>query len=210
MRAFNFDKEPILARDDIYNFEYWEDLNERRIRDAEVLATVCANSKGKAILEIGTSDGNGTVLIAKNSPSSTIYTINIPPEEIESGEGGKFTTIAIEKDKIGAEYKKLKLKNIKQILINTAKWEPDIEPVSVAFIDGCHDSDFVFNDTVKVLKIMKKGDFIIWHDFNPELTSKYSWINDVCKGIEELYKADIISGKILHVRDSWMGVYRII
>jgi hypothetical protein len=209
MKAYGFTKQPLLARDDINEFEYMEDLNKRRIRDAEVLAVVVANGAKSAVLEIGTSDGMGTSLIAANAPNAKIYTINIPPEEIISGEGGVNTTIAIEKEKIGIEYRKRGFKNIEQIYANTATWVPDIQPVQVAFIDGCHDADFVYNDTKKVLQLMKKGDFIIWHDFNLELMPKYGWINDVCLGVEMLYADGSITGRILHVRDSWMGVYRV-
>lgn len=209
MKAFNFKLKPVLARDDIYEFEYLEDLNERRIRDAEVLATVVKNAAKTAVLEIGTSDGMGTCLIASNSNDSKVYTLNIPPEEIISGAGGKNTTFAIEKEKIGIEYRKRKFTNIEQIYANTATWEPQIESVQVAFIDGCHDTDFVYNDTVKVLKLMNPGDFIIWHDFNLELMMKYGWINDVCLGVEKLFEDGIITGRVLHVKDSWMGVYRI-
>ncbi len=208
-KAYGWKGDPILDRPDIYDYEYIEDANERRIRDAESLATVMKNVKPAIALEIGTANGMGTVLMAANAPEAKIYTVNIPPEEIASGEGGKLTTVALEREKIGIAYKERKLKNVIQIYVNTAKWEPDIGNIDVAFIDGCHDSEFVYNDTRKIMKHIKKGSFILWHDFNPSLVKKFGWINSVCQGVERLYRDGLISGKILHVRDSWVGIYRV-
>lgn len=208
-KVFGWKEDPILDRPDIYDFDYIEDVNERRIRDTESLGTVMRNAKPKVALEIGTSSGMSTVLMSVNSPESRIYTVNIPPEEIVSGEGGKLTTIALEREKIGIAYKERKLTNITQIFANTAKWEPDIGTIDVAFIDGCHDSDFVYYDSRKVLKHMKSGGFILWHDFNPDLVKKYGWINSVCLGVERLCRDGLIKGRILHLRDSWVGIYRV-
>lgn len=208
-KLFRWCHEPLLDRPDIYEFEYPEDLNERRLRDAESLATVMRNTSPKVALEIGTSNGMGTVLMAANAPQAKIYTVNISPEEIVSGEGGQLTTIALEREKIGAAYRERGLTNITQIYANTAKWEPNIDTIDVAFIDGCHDSNFVYNDTRKVLKHMKPGSFILWHDFNLELAKKYHWIREVCLGVERLYAEGLLSGRIFQIRDSWVGIHRV-
>lgn len=208
-KVFGWEEDPILDRPDIYDFDYIEDVNERRIRDTESLATVMRNVKPKTALEIGTASGMATALMSVNAPESKIYTINIPPEDIVSGEGGKLTTVALEREKIGIAYRKRNLGNITQIYANTAKWEPAIGSIDLAFIDGCHDSDFVYNDTRKVLKHMNPGGFILWHDFNPNLVKKYGWINSVCLGVEKLYQDGFIKGRILHLRDSWVGIYRV-
>jgi len=207
-KVFGWREDPILDRPDMYDFDYVEDVNERRIRDAESLATVMQNTNPKAALEIGTANGMATVLMSVNAPESKIYTVNIPPEEIMSGKGGKLTTVAIERDKIGIAYRERDFSNVTQIYANTATWEPDIGKIDVAFIDGCHDAKFVYNDTRKVLRHMRPGGFILWHDFNLELVNKYNWIESVCYGVEKLYRHGYLDGNIFHIRDSWTGVYR--
>lgn len=208
-KVFKWKNDPTLDRPDIYDFEYVEDINERRIRDAESLAVVLRNVDPKVVVEIGTSDGMGTILMAANAPKTKIFTVNIPPEEILSGEGGELTTIALEKEKIGKAYRDRDLKNIVQIYANTAKWEPNIGKIDVAFIDGCHDTEFIYNDTRKVLKYMKSGSFVLWHDFNPDLIEKFPWIGSVCMGVEKLYKEGLIEGRIFHIKDSWVGIYQV-
>jgi hypothetical protein len=208
-KVFGWKEDPIMDRPDIFDFEYIEDVNERRIRDAESLATVVRNINPKTILEIGTSNGMGTLLISANAPESKIYTVNILPEEIQSGEGGKLVTIALEKEKIGIAFRQRKIKNITQIYANTAKWEPDIGVIDIAFIDGCHDTEFVYSDTKKILKHLRKGSFIIWHDFNLNLVKKYAWINAVCLAIEILINEGLVTGRIYNIKDSWIGIYKV-
>jgi len=206
-KVFLWKDEPIINDPIFFEFSHIEDVNERRIRDAESIGVVMRNVSPKTALEIGTAEGHGTALMAENAPNSHIYTINIPPEEIESGEGGIFTTVAFEREKIGSYYRSKGIKNISQIFANTASWEPDIGIIDVVFIDGCHDSDFVYNDTIKVLKKMKSGSFILWHDFNIDLANKFDWIHSVCLGVEWLYQDKIIDGPIYQIKDSWLGIY---
>lgn len=208
-KIFKWKLEPILERPDMYDYDYVEDANGRRVRDTEVLATISRNIDARQLLEIGTSDGQGTVLLATNAPQAKVYTINIPPEEIKKGEGGKLVTYAPSIEQIGIEYKKKGLKNVEQIYANTATWKPDIGELDFVFIDGCHDTEFVINDTLKVLPFVKKGGFILWHDFNLQLHKRYNWINDVCQGIEKLYRRGAIKGNIYHVKDSWIGIYQV-
>jgi len=208
-KAYRWTEKPILDNPAIDEWRFIEDANQRRIRDAECIGTVVRNAAPKLCLEIGTAGGESTALISVNAPSAQIFTVNIPPEELEAGEGGVLTTRAFPRDEIGAYYKKRGLTNITQILANTATWVPDIGTVDVAFVDGCHDSDFVFNDTKKILKCSRPGSFILWHDFNLEKIHVHGWIRDVCLGVERLLEAGLIRGQILHVRDSWVGIYRV-
>jgi hypothetical protein len=208
-KLFNWNKDPILDRPNFHEFDYIEDINERRIRDAESIATVTRNVNARNILEIGTANGQGTVLLAVNAPDATIHTINIPPDQALSGEGGKLTTYAPSNDEIGNAYKERGFKNINQILANTATWKPNIGQIDIAVIDGCHDTRFVINDTKKVMPFMRKSSFILWHDFNLDIVKRHSWIDKVCFGIEMLYRQEILNKPIFHIKDSWVGIYEV-
>lgn len=208
-KAFGWKREPILDDPEIHQYDHIEDINERRLRDAESLGTVVCNVGRDACLEIGTSNGHATALMALNAPQSHVWTVNIAPEEILSGEGGVHTTIALAREEIGRYYRERELTNITQIFANTAHWTPDIGAIDVAFIDGCHDTEFVYNDTRKVLGAMKPGSFVLWHDFNLQGATRHQWIRCVCLGIEKLIADGLVHGPIFHVRDSWIGIYRI-
>jgi hypothetical protein len=208
-KIFHWSFNPILDDLSIYEYHNLEDVNKRRIRDAESLGTVVRNTNPSICLEIGTAEGHSAALMATNAPDAQIYTINIPPEDMNSPEAGKLTTITLERERIGSYYRSRNLANITQILVNSAHWQPDIGMIDVAFVDGCHDTNFVYNDTRKILSNTKAGSFILWHDFNLELALKYDWIHSVCLGVEKLISVKSIRGKIFHVKDSWVGIYRI-
>ena len=140
-QIMGWDKELKLDHKNIYEYDNPCDINERRLRDAEVLAGACANINAGEICEIGTSFGHTTALMADNAPQAQIHTVNLPPED--GGQGGNLVTHLISREEIGIYYKQRKYSNITQIYANTLTWEPQFQDLRVAFIDGCHDSDFV-------------------------------------------------------------------
>jgi predicted O-methyltransferase YrrM len=206
-KAMGWTREPDLDFEHLHEFEFLEDLNDRRLRDAEVIGSACANGEPKVLLEIGTSRGHTTALMARNAPQATVHTVNIPPEEVSAG--GTFVTSAPGREEIGSFYRELGLGNVRQILANTARWSPDFGPIDVAFIDGCHDADFVFHDTAMALDRCRPGSLILWHDFSPRHAPVYQWIAAVCDGVERLYRKRRLRGPILHLEDSWVGLYRV-
>jgi len=207
-KIFKWDLPGILDNENVYQYKHIYDINERPRRDAEVLATIIRNEGKSICLEIGTSLGYSAALMALNAPQAQIYTVNIPPDEAIRGEGGTYITKAWEIENIGAYYRSRGFKNINQILANTASWRPNIGVIDVAFIDGCHDTEFVINDTLKVLPSIRPGGFLVWHDYSLQWINTY-WIKDICKGIDLLYYHQILKAPIYHVRDSWMGVYQV-
>jgi predicted O-methyltransferase YrrM len=164
-KIFGWNLEPVLDDPCIHQFEYIEDVNQRRLRDAQCLGTVVCNARPSVCLDIGTSIGHSAACMAANAPDASIFTVNIPPDDLHAGEGGTLTTAALNPNRIGSYYRERKLTNITQLMVNTARWEPQIGTIDVAFVDGCHDSEFVYNDTRKILKHVKPGSFILWHDF---------------------------------------------
>lgn len=203
-KIFEFNKKPILGENNLYKYVYPEDVNDRKLKDATVIATVVRNIKPATCVEIGTALGITTSLISINAPKSTVYTVNILPEETE----GDFITKKYTKSEIGKYYRSQKLRNVNQVFSDSRKWHPPTK-VDFAYIDGCHDMDFVISDTQNIINKMKPGGFIIWHDFSPEHIEKHEWVKDVCKAIEVLYRKGVLTDYIYHVEDSWSGVYKI-
>ncbi|UCC53578.1 MAG: class I SAM-dependent methyltransferase [Anaerolineaceae bacterium] len=206
-KVFRWQKDPIIDDPYLLEFQYVEDVNQRRLRDLESVTTVVRNINPTICVDIGTGSGSMAAMMAVNAPQAQIHTINIPPEEFS--EGGHLTTMKLERNQIGAYYRRRGIKNISQIYANTATWEPNIGEINVAFIDGSHDTSFVINDTLKVLTHMKPGAFILWHDFNLSLVHNYHWIKTVCLGVESLLSDGHIKGRIFHLRDAWVGIYRV-
>lgn len=208
-KIFGWHIDPILDDPSIYEFDHIEDVNERRVRDAEAIGIVVRNTKPAVCVDIGTGEGHSAALMAVNAPQAKVLTINIPPEEILAGEGGKFTTVALERERIGSYFRERDLRNVTQIMVNSMLWEPDEVTIDVAFVDGCHDTQFVYDDTCKLLAQMEPGSFVLWHDFDLTMTGKYEWVHSVCSGVQRLLADGWLRGPLLHIRDSWVGIYRV-
>ena len=204
VRFMKWKEKPILIDEHIEERGLLTDINNRRRIDAEIVSLICRNSRPNTCLEIGTARGISTARIAVNAPRAEVYTVNIPEEDYE--EGGIFRTSKLGRQEIGSFYREKGIENITQIFANTATWEPDIANVDFAMIDGCHDKEFVYTDTCKVKKILNKGAFMIWHDFNPELTNRHSWLHSVMTGMEWLYADKILSGDLYYIRNSWFAI----
>lgn len=207
MRFMKWTEQPIMLQEHMEERGLITDINDRRRIDAAIISIVSKNAHPTNCLEIGTSLGVSTARMAVNAPQATIFTVNIPPEEYE--DGGVYKTHRLEHNEIGSFYRQKKLDNIEQIFANTATWQPDLPPIDVAFVDGSHDTEFVYSDTRKVLEIMQKGGFLLWHDFNPELQKRFEWIHSVMMGVELLYRDGILKGDIYHIRNSWICIKHI-
>jgi len=184
------------------------DLFDRKRLDAQVICTVSANCNGKC-LDIGTSYGRSAFKLATNIKEGTVYTVNILPEQYETS-AGELKTHLLSKEDIGTFYRQFDLKNIEQLYANTQTWEiPNyINELSVVFVDGAHDTDCVYTDTKKAYERIKAGGFILWHDFSPLFSSKYSWIYSVMRGVEKFLEEYNITAEIINLKNSWIGVLR--
>lgn len=208
-KYYKFTNEYSIIENDLDTYQYIEDINSRKRLDASVLSLISANAdKGSKFLDIGTYTGRSAARMAVNSPDSTIYTVNIAPNDASSG--GKLVTEILSKDEIGSFYRKHNLKNIKQVYANTRTWNipEEISDLSLVYVDGCHDRKFVYSDTKKILDRVKIGGYILWHDFSSIYRKNHHWIHQSMLGVNDLYNESAIYGNILNVRNSWIGIWQ--
>lgn len=193
-------------RNDVDFYESLVDFNSRRKQDALVIATAMLNMKPKIAVEIGTSLGEMTLMMHKNSPGSHIYTVNAPPELLDSGKGGKNTTISWDLGRIGEAFKSIDPNLITQVISDSKAWNPPND-IDFAFIDGCHDTEYVISDTKLILSHASETCVIVWHDANPKKSRVFPWVWDVCKGIDILIAEGAISGPLYLLQDSATLLY---
>ncbi len=125
----------------------------------------------KRVLEIGTFDGNTTLNIAANLPDDgQVVTMDLPEsDQVDYGlaveEGMRNVT---DRSVLGAQFKGHELQpKIRQVFGDTAKADFDAlgGPFDLAFIDGCHDYAYVKSDTDNILRVMRPGGCVLWHDY---------------------------------------------
>jgi len=184
---------PYLVSSDTYK-------DDRRLKEQKLISMLCSNTNANCI-EIGTYKGQTAYNMSCNT-DKTVYTVN--PLPCQMG-GGILITDTLDRDDIGAFYKHRSDRGrIVQIYENSLNWCPEnIENVKVILIDGCHDSDYVFNDAFKMYNLLDTGGFLLFHDF--VLNPLRSWNKSVYKGIEKFCKVIGIEN-IYHITDTFMGL----
>lgn len=208
MKLYSFKKKGRLVEEDLDIVKGVEDINGRKKMDALVISTISANLSNAKMLDIGTYHGKSATRMAINSPTSQIYTVNILLKEEKKG--GKLNTEILQKDKIGSFFKEKKIKNIEQYYANTATWDPPqkISKLSMSYIDGCHDKEFVYSDSNLVYPRTKENGYILWHDFSPQHRRYFSWINQSMLGVEKFFRKQRIRADLFIVKNSWIGIWK--
>jgi predicted O-methyltransferase YrrM len=183
--------------------------------ESSLLVALTKIINAKRIFEIGTFNGNTSLLLATNTPRDAIITtLDLPPEEIELYEEEKLDlTDANQNDQYlrqvfknkGAFYIKrasaeiqTKIKVIHQ---NSHDFEPSAHGLSatqdIVFVDGGHDYATIKNDTEKALQMLKPNGVIIWHDYLSKIHSEV-----------ELYLRDFsIDRKVIAIGSTMLCFY---
>lgn len=104
------------------------------------------------VFEMGTADGRTTVNLAANcAESGKVFTLNLPRGDL----GSRFQNSPLRP-------------KIQQLVGDTSTFDfsPYFNAVDFVFIDANHDYEFVMNDTLAALKLLRDGrGTIVWHDY---------------------------------------------
>ena len=128
--------------------------------------------KPTAIFEIGTFDGRTTLNLAANAPPDAIvYTLDLPESEV--GSTGLAIALGderyIKKEASGSLLRGTTYeRKVRQLLGDSAKFDfsPYRGKMDFVFVDGAHSYDYVVNDSLRALEMLKGGrGVILWHDY---------------------------------------------
>jgi len=158
------------------------------------LYCICALAKAynpHNILEIGTFDGQTAYHLALNTGTQCkIHTIDLPHEElgktkydIASGDSELIVKKGFES---GMRFKNSPFTDrIIQYFADSAKFDYSTlqNKIDIAFIDGAHSYFYVKSDTENILKILKPGGIILWHDYGSVLDVA-EYLNELSKDLE--------------------------
>jgi predicted O-methyltransferase YrrM len=152
-----------------------------------VLSALVAQSRPRAIFEIGTFEGRTTLNFAMNAPTSRVYTLDLPPSQvdatalpIEHGERSCIQKPASGRKFLGAPA----AERIVQLFGDSATfdfraYEGEMDFV---FVDGSHADDYVLNDTEVAFRLLRQDrGVIVWHDYG-------SWPG-VARVLDRLYRS---------------------
>jgi predicted O-methyltransferase YrrM len=151
--------------------------------ESSLLVALTKIISAKRVFEIGTFNGNTTLLLANNTPrDAVITTMDLPPDEIEIFQEDSLDLLDANQND---QFLRQVFKNKGAFYINRApagvqakiriihQNSHDFEPSKsglcatqdLIFVDGGHDLATIKNDTAKALEMLKPDGIIIWHDY---------------------------------------------
>ncbi len=122
------------------------------------------------VLEIGTSSGGTTWHIAANLPQDgKVITVDLPPETT----GDQYSTVSLAterptEEQLGRHYRGThEADKVEQVLMDSEMLRNHSfkEKFDIVFIDASHTYENAKRDTENALQLVKKGGFLIWHDY---------------------------------------------
>ena len=170
--------------------------------DLDPLLRLIIHLKPHVILELGTAQGATIANICALSDAK-IYTVNALPEQIS----GAITTFVLSKDEIGFVYRKHGFsERVVQIFENTKQMDLanylGFDKVDFAIIDACHDIDYVINDFLKVLPVLKDEGIVIFHDVQSNMQSYLGDSYVACMYLRRL------GFNVCHLHGTWWGFWQ--
>jgi predicted O-methyltransferase YrrM len=139
--------------------------------ELKVISNIVKAFQPKTIFEIGTFEGRTTLNMALNSgPETKIITLDLPESDFEEAkfkvEEGE--VMYIKKKRSGERFLGHPLRSkIVQVFGDSATFDftPYSNEIDLVFIDGSHAYEYVVNDTIKALELVRPGGIILWHDY---------------------------------------------
>lgn len=164
-----------------------------------ILAAIVRDAAPKCVIEFGTGQGAGALLLAANTPADTeIHTVDLDP----TARNDYTVKILRGDDDVGAAYKASAWRSrVRQMLVqpneSAAGFAHLKGRVDFAYIDGDHTYDGVRTDTLIALELIKPDATLAWHDFYdfPDYIREgrakrgvFPWLNEMAaKGEFSLY-----------------------
>jgi predicted O-methyltransferase YrrM len=137
------------------------------------VAAIARSRAGGRALEIGTSDGNTSLLLAANlGEGGRVVTVDLPPafsiddQQSLAHADGEFNLTP--REKLGRQYQAHPLATrITQVYGDSGSldWSQFGGPFDVIFIDGSHTESYVRSDSKNALRQLAAGGIVVWHDY---------------------------------------------
>ena len=155
------------------------DIREIDAADGNVtereLVTICRlvqTLKPRRLFEIGTFDGRTTVNLAANSPGDArVYTLDLPRDAIGASAAPihAHEVRYADKSESGSRYRSSDVAvRIEQLYGDSGTFDfgEFYQGIDFIFVDGSHTYDYVINDSLHAIRMLREGGVIVWHDYS--------------------------------------------
>jgi Methyltransferase domain len=162
--------------------------------EREVLCALANGIQAQTVIEIGVSEGITARCLLDNVPTIQKYIgIDVPHTHK--------TTLPIQRGEVPKIPGRYVLRSPKFRLILNRKGSQglvstDLPRCDFILIDGSHDKESVWHDTILATVLTQQGGIIVWHDYHDKDTV------DVRAVLEECHKN---GARIYHVENTWIA-----
>jgi predicted O-methyltransferase YrrM len=160
----------------------------------------------RVVFEIGTFDGNTTLQIAANAPSSTsIYTLDLP-DDVNGSEVAKIDPYdaayidgkaTLKRRYLDTPYEDRVVQKFGNSLEVDFAAVLDGNKADLVLIDAGHSYECVRSDTENALRVLNPGGIVIWDDYTANWPGVYTYLNELSRKLP-----------LFHVADTQFVVYR--
>ncbi len=141
-------------------------------RELIAICRLIRSAQPAKLFEIGTFDGRTTLNMAVNAaPGATVHTLDLPQSELPSAASRIHAHEIVYADKAqsGERYRGTEAESsIVQLYGDSGNFDfaEYYGTMDFVFIDGSHTFDYVVNDSLHALRMLKEaGGTIVWHDY---------------------------------------------
>jgi predicted O-methyltransferase YrrM len=143
------------------------------VEEACHLGAVAKFINARKVLEIGTYDGNSSLVLAANvDVDGSVITVDLPPDFTMEDRSSLVHAVGelnlTPRDQLARQHKIHELgARVRQVYGDSAKldWATLGGPFDLIFIDGSHEEKYVRSDSENALKHLRPGGIILWHDY---------------------------------------------
>ena len=167
-----------------------------------LFAALSKKFKFENILEIGTHNGTGTVLLSKLFPESRIVTLDLPDDHAVflttySRDKDDRLDFIHNRDKLLSSSENIQFKQVDSLTLSFCE-----EKFDLIWVDGAHGYPIVTADIVNSLRILKKGGFVLCDDVFKKVKKSDEMYCSIAsyETIKSLSSAKLINYSLVHKR----------
>lgn len=158
------------------------------------IVSIVLSRRPDCFFEFGTFDGRTSLNVLRNSPSTRVVSVDLPPDDLNLPDQKKVGNL------IGEEFRGDDAR-FTQLLGNSLRFDfsPYFETVDVVFIDAGHTYECAIADSRSACRLIgKRGGVIIWHD--------YATWPGVTQAVEEIHESVKENADIFWIEGTTLAV----
>jgi len=170
--------------------------------EALVLCSLVCALRARRVFEIGTYRGWTSYLLASAMPQGgKLFSLELPPGSATAHPLKPRDRYELSAQEVGETFRRRLPAGGEVVQLwgdsatfDFAPWE---EAMDLVFVDGAHTHDYVRNDTLAALGMVREGGLVVWHDLKHN-----------CPGVAQVLSRMARSRELYHIEGTSLVIHR--